>query len=645
MSKENEFTPKLGRIGNRGVRTAKGTLARLKRSVARSRATSGSARRTGFKGHRFGRGAAIGALSRTRKFARSRRVVVKVHIARTGSFGNGGFARHVGYITRDGTERDGSKGVLYDKEAKGVDAQKFNQDAEDDRRQFRIILSPEDGHELTDMKETTREFMAGVERDLGVKLDWVAVDHHNTAHPHTHIVIRSGSPGAELVIAKDYITHGMRARAEEVLTNELGLRREHDIARSQAREVSLDRFTSIDHVLARDAADLIVIVRPNLGSDDRFDYALKQRRLGHLQTLGIAEKVSASEWHLSQGWEDALRSLGKRDDIIRTLSSKVGERLRVQNLMSVEASDLSDGPLTGSVAATGPGDELRNGRMVIIDGLDGRPWAMDVAEDKITGLPKLGGIIELKSSPVKLKPSDRTIIEIAKANTGIYSDALHSAHDPGASTEFRLAHKRRLEALRRAGISEHLKDGRWRIPGDYADKVLKYEAKRSAPSIVVRSWLSLEALIDHSDAGWLDQLSHSDVDHLGQGFGQETKHAFNQRRKWLTEQGWIESESHALRPEQIAEMKQTARVAALRHLSDNTKLRAGNLKPHTEFTGLYQSNIDLPQGRFAVLQNKTHITLVPWRAGLARHQGKALTVSMKGQRVSWQLARTRARTR
>ena len=645
MSKENEFTPKLGRIGNRGVRTAKGTLARLKRSVARSRAASSPTRRTGFKGHRFGRGAAIGALSRTRNFARSRRAVVKVHIARTGALGNGGFARHVGYIGRDGTERDGSEGVLYDQETNEVDAQKFNQDAKDDRRQFRIILSPEDGHELTDMKETTREFMAGVERDLGVELDWVAVDHHNTAHPHTHIVIRSGSPGAELVIAKDYITHGMRARAEEVLTNELGLRREHDIARSQAREVNLDRFTSIDRVLASESVDLIVIVRPKLGSNDRFDYAIKQRRLGHLRTLGLAEKTSASEWRLSQGWDHELRWLGKRGDIIRTLSSKVGERLSEQGLMSVDAARLSDGPLIGSITATGPGDELRNGRMVIIDGLDGRPWAMNVAEDKITGLPKLDGIVELQSSPVKLKPSDRTIIEIAKTNAGNYSDALHAAHDLSSSTDFRLAHKRRLEALRRAGISERLSDGRWRIPGDYADQVLEYETKRSAPSIIVRSWLSLDVLIDHSDAGWLDQLTHSNVDHLGQGFGQETKHAFYQRRKWLVQQGWIEFESHALRPEQIADMKQTARAAALRHLSHKTKLRASYLKPHTEFTGLYYSNIDLPQGRFAVLQSKKHVTLVQWRAGLAQHRGKVLTVSMKGQSVSWQLVRTRARTR
>ena len=29
-----------------------------------------------------------------------------------------------------------------------------------------------------------------METDLGTKLDWIAVDHHNTGHPHTHILVR-----------------------------------------------------------------------------------------------------------------------------------------------------------------------------------------------------------------------------------------------------------------------------------------------------------------------------------------------------------------------------------------------------------------------------------------------------------------------
>jgi len=60
------------------------------------------------------------------------------------------------------------------------------------------MISPEDGAELArvngdgtpNLKDTTRALMAQMEEDLGTRLDWVAVDHFDTAHPHTHIIAR-----------------------------------------------------------------------------------------------------------------------------------------------------------------------------------------------------------------------------------------------------------------------------------------------------------------------------------------------------------------------------------------------------------------------------------------------------------------------
>ncbi len=65
--------------------------------------------------------------------------------------------------------------------------------------------------------------MRQMESDLGTKLDWVAADHFNTGHPHSHIVVRGkDDQGKDLVIARDYIAHGIRARASELITRELG---------------------------------------------------------------------------------------------------------------------------------------------------------------------------------------------------------------------------------------------------------------------------------------------------------------------------------------------------------------------------------------------------------------------------------------
>jgi len=93
----------------------------------------------------------------------------------------------------------------------------------DDSRQFRIILSPEDGAAYEDLKPFTRDVMAKMEADLGTTLDWVAVDHHNTAIlMFMSLSVASPRTVKILSIAGDYISHGIRYRASEVLTRDLG---------------------------------------------------------------------------------------------------------------------------------------------------------------------------------------------------------------------------------------------------------------------------------------------------------------------------------------------------------------------------------------------------------------------------------------
>ena len=84
--------------------------------------------------------------------------------------------------------------------------------------------------ELSDPRETTRDLMKQMEADLGTKLDWIAVDHHNTGHPHTHIIVRGVTDdGKTLNIAGDYIAHGIRERASEIVTLELGRQTEQEV--------------------------------------------------------------------------------------------------------------------------------------------------------------------------------------------------------------------------------------------------------------------------------------------------------------------------------------------------------------------------------------------------------------------------------
>src|SRR3546814_6963389 len=89
--------------------------------------------------------------------------------------------------------------------------------------------------------------MKQMEEDLDTQLDWVAVDHYNTGHPHTHVVLRGKDDcGRDLVIAREYIAQGMRERAAEIVTFDLGPRTDLEIEHKPRAETAAERFTGQD---------------------------------------------------------------------------------------------------------------------------------------------------------------------------------------------------------------------------------------------------------------------------------------------------------------------------------------------------------------------------------------------------------------
>jgi hypothetical protein len=103
----------------------------------------------------------------------ARRVAVKVHVVRQRPGTAKVAAMHLDYIQRDGVERDGSPGMLYDDRGP-ASADAFEQSMDGECHQFRMIISPEDGARL-ELTDFVRRFMARVEGDLERKLQWAAV--------------------------------------------------------------------------------------------------------------------------------------------------------------------------------------------------------------------------------------------------------------------------------------------------------------------------------------------------------------------------------------------------------------------------------------------------------------------------------------
>jgi type IV secretory pathway VirD2 relaxase len=115
-----------------------------------------------------------------------------------------------------GVAKDGAHGRMFDAEHNDADYGAFVERCQGDRHHFRFIVSPQDAEQLSDPRAFTRDLMAQAEQDLGTKLDWIDVDHWNTDNPHIHVIVRGkGDDGRDLVIARDYISHGLRARAAE----------------------------------------------------------------------------------------------------------------------------------------------------------------------------------------------------------------------------------------------------------------------------------------------------------------------------------------------------------------------------------------------------------------------------------------------
>lgn len=400
MTGDSDFRIRPGRIRSTRAQQARPFIAQALAAAKKAGAgVSRSGRIVSGNRSRFGRGQRASIQANRLLTARTRGAVIKARVVRQTSR-SAPLATHLNYLRREGVTRDGEKAHLFGPGGDDADPKAFAERCQDDRHHFRFIVSPDDAPDMADLRSFTRDLVTQMEKDLDTRLDWVAVDHWNTEHPHVHLIVRGvRDDGQDLVISRDYIKEGMRDRARDLITQELGPRTDLDIQRSLKRQVDAERFTQLDRQLIRDGHATGVIetaIDPNVRLDEF--HALKVGRLRKLETLGLAEQVGPGQWAIDTKAEATLRELGERGDIIKRMHRALTDRgIERGSAGYVLAAERLDAPVIGRLVDRGLDDELKGSAYAVVDGVDGRTHHIKLPDLEAAGDSAAGSIVELRA--------------------------------------------------------------------------------------------------------------------------------------------------------------------------------------------------------------------------------------------------------
>ncbi len=588
LDREGRFSPHLGRVRQSPARLRKRQtyLAQILHVRALNHSKARDVAAPAAPGGRLqGRGAGIGRLLKMRQSRHRpdvRRVVVKTHKLNPQAAGRQALLSHLRYIQRDGVSRNGAPGQLYGPDPDAADARAFVDRSAADRRQYRIVLAPDDGAEYSDLRSLTRRLMLQMERDLGTRLDWIAADHFDTGHPHSHILLRGRDDrGRALEIAGDYLNHGLRERAMELATLDLGPPENGHVAAARRREVLAERLTGIDLRLRREAGPDNIVRAIHA---DGMQQSLRAGRLHMLHQLGLAEPLGPATWRLRRDMAQTLQRMGERRIMMailhRHLQARSPDRA-ISGYGILAAGATIDRALTGELIAHGRAAALAQRPYLILNTIDGRALYVDRA-----------------ILPAGLTPG--CILQVM----------------PGGGP------------LSAAGAPQ---------------PAMARGAGRDLRITPLSPW-PLARQIGFDGATWLDRLLLSGPPPaLRQaGFGKAVIAALAARRQWLLQHGLASRQgANLVCPKDLLQQLQRREIA---RLSRALGLDYAGPPHGAALRGIYRGSVELAEGRYAVIANRRQFTLAPWQPVLERHRG-ALVIGSghDGAAFAWRPDRSRVR--
>ena len=273
-----------------------------------------------------------------------------------------------------------------------------------------------------------------------------------------HLLVRGvAENGSDLVISRDYISHGLRSRAEDLVSAELGPKPEHEIRSALEREVDAERWTRLD-VAIRMAADGtgFIDLRPDQhGAGDPEVCRLAIGRLQKLERMGLAAAAGPGQWMVGLDAERTLRDLGTRGDIIKTMHRAFTERGQDRGIADyVIDIGTTSSPIIGRLVDTGLHDELTGEAYAVIDGVDGRAHHVRFRGiEAFAHAPPAGEIVEVRrfGSPGDPRP---TLVLASRSDI----DLDRQVTAPGATwLDYRLVERERMP-LAMGGFGQEVRE-------------------------------------------------------------------------------------------------------------------------------------------------------------------------------------------
>ncbi|MGH7440111.1 MAG: DUF3363 domain-containing protein, partial [Polyangiaceae bacterium] len=280
-------------------------------------------------------------------------------------------------------------------------------------------------------------------------------------------------------------------------------------------------------------------------------------RLGHLERLGVAERMSPAVWKLAANWQKHLRDLGERGDIVKQLhrAMRGGDPERFHTVRPGQG--LPDGRggveermMVGRVADKGLEDESKGIWYAVLETPTGGAYHVRLSARQAE-VTRTGDLVTFGTKrDAAIRPVDRHIVEVA-ARGGVYE----LADGGGREGEARSAGAR-LRELERLGMVTARSPDLWNVPPDLLDR-LEARRREQPPRFhlaVQPARLSLDEQARHQGPVWLDSVDRATL--ARQGFGAEVAVALERRQQALDALGIRADDPQ--RPTKLRELEEGA---------------------------------------------------------------------------------------